>query len=153
MGQGVIRLNKISKSDSINLIKTMRLYINAIENRDTKIINRFSLNIVDCEMCITPQGYDNPIGDAFVKVDSFAIYLFDNLKSSKFWKNIEAGVPSMTSASPENYRPKSVRLKQGEYFTEFELCYIINDSTDKYYFSFTKIENEFKLWGVRIAPY
>lgn len=155
-GQGVIRLNKISETDSINLIKTMRQYINAVENRDKKIIERFSLNIVDCEMCITNQGYDKPIEDAFVKIDTFEVYLFDNLKSSMIWKNIKTGVPSMTSTSTspgENYHPKSIKLKKGEYFTEFELSYIIDDSTDKYYFSFTKIKNEFKLWGVRIASY
>ena len=156
LGQGVIKINNLSTTDSINLIKTMRLYINAVENRDSKIIKRFSLNIVDCEMCITNQFYDNPIEDAFVKIDTFETYLFNNLKHSVIWKNIKAGVPSMTSTSTspgKNYHPKSVKLKQGEYFTEFELSYLLDDSTDKYYLRFTKIENEFKLWGVRIAPY
>jgi hypothetical protein len=155
-GQGVIRINNISETDSINLIKTMRQYIKAVENRDKKIIKRLSLIIVDCEMCITNKGYDNPIEDAFVKIDTYEVYLFDNLKSSVIWKNIKDGVPIMTSTSTspgENYHPKSVKLKQGEYFTEFEVSYLLNDSTDKYYFNFTKIENKFKLWGVRIAPY
>ena len=155
-GQGILVINKISETDSANLIKTMRMYIEAVENRDKKIIKRFSLNIVDCEMCITDPGFDHPIEDAFVKLDTFEDYLFDSLNSSSLWKNIKSGIPYMTSSSvspDDNYHPKSLKLKQGESFTGFELSYLIDDSTDKYYFSFIKIENEFKLWGVRIASY
>lgn len=136
----------------------MRKYINAIENRDEKVIKQFSLNIVDCDVCFPGGDFENPynpIEDAFVKIDVFASYLFDTLHSSHLWKSIQSGIPCMTSTStsPDNYHPKSVKLKQGEYFTEFELSYPIDNSTDKYYFSFIKVENEFKLWGVRFAPY
>ena len=144
------------KCDSLKLIGTIKTYFKAIENKDLKTIKNNSLNIIDCELCITNNGLDEPIEDAFVKAETFALYLFNFFKNTQSWENLKSGIPHITSTSvsPENnYHPKSVKLKSGEYFTDYEISYQVTGSQNNFYFSFVKVEGKHKLWQIRMSPY
>ena len=150
--QGEVILNKISGRDSLSLLRSMGTLIKAIENKDNKVITASCLETVQCEICMDKISFDHPPQDGFVPVDAFNTFLIDWLRTSPAWIDIKQYAPAMSSASGKGYAPKSVKLKPDEYFTEFELSYPIESSSNKFIFSFVKEEEEFKLWSVRFSP-
>lgn len=150
--QGEVILNKISGSDSLNLLRSMGTMIKAIENKDDKMIRSSCMETVQCEICMEKISFDHPPQDGFVAAGAFSVFLVDWLRTSPAWIDIKQYAPVMSSTSGKGYVPKSVKLKPDEYFTEFELSYPIESSSNKCIFSFVKDEEIFKLWSIRFSP-
>ena len=153
--QNTIILNSVSKIDSLSLVNTIKAFIKAVEKQDNNTIKALCLKNVDCEMCIKNEGFDHPIEDAFVNIDTFINYLFDSLRISNICKTVATEIPSITSTSfapADGNHPKFIKLQKGVFFTEYELSYLISNSENSYYFTFIKTERKFKLWKVSIAP-
>lgn len=150
--QGDVIVNKISAADSLALLQSMGSLIKAVESKDEKLIMDSSLELVYCETCLDKISFDHMPQDGFIKSHDLKTFLVDWLRTSPAWIDIKQYMPSMASTSGKGYAPKSVTLKPEDYFTEFELSYNIEASSNKCVFSFTKQDGKFKIWAVRLSP-
>jgi hypothetical protein len=150
--QGDVILNKISPTDSLDLLKTMGGLIKAIETKNATVITASCLELVNCEICAEKIAFNHPPEEGFVPADMFKIFLTDWLSSSPAWIDIKQYAPAMASASSKGFFPKSVKMKPDGYFTDFELSYTIESSSNKCIFSFVKEDEKFKIWAIRFSP-
>jgi len=155
IAQNIIKINTISKNDSLKLSNCFKSFIRAIEIKNLKTIKALCLNKVDCEMCIPNDSFERPVENAFVSIETLAEYLSGSLQNLKLYKAITSEPLYMTSTSylpaDGNY-PKELKIPKGTFFTEYELSYLIQKSENKYHFTFTKIVGTFKIWKVSTSP-
>ena len=147
-------MNTISKIDSIKLTYCLKAFIKAVETKDLKTIRSLSLSKVHCEICIQNESFEYLIEDAFVNIDTLVAYLPESFQNANINTKINSERPhiSSTSYAPAdgNY-PKEVKTIKGELFTEYEISYSIPSSENRYYITYTKVDDTFKLWKVYVA--
>ncbi len=161
-GQDLI-LGKPSKEDSSLLMSSWNLYIKAVENKDIKLIKTLSLSLIDCEICTANNSWsslDKPGEDSFIKVDSFANILFNEIAQTKIWAVIKSSIPATSTRSIKDYYPRSLKIKKGTKFTIYELGYQTWKPDEfakghegaSHIFQFVKLKGFFKLYGVTSVP-
>ena len=142
-----MELKKISLSDSIAFVKISSEFLKALENKDTKKVRSFSLQLIHCQLCDSKDhALIIPI-DAFINqaYKDFDDFLFESIKK----RGIRVSKMLMRDFHPyylPNSNEKDLIVFEAR-VTTYEPSEL-NDGHDglNYCFYFVKINNDFKFF-------
>ena len=150
---------KIDKDDSVLLVTTWNSFLQNIETKNSIQIKKQSLQNVYCKSTghVLPDLPKNKLMPIDSFVDSIMIKFYDK----HFFEVIQDSAYRIMAVIYPDRRPSNFKLATGQKLILFDIYYIDYVPTGKavrnqnfYIFSFVKIENQYKFFGVDLqSPY
>ena len=133
---------KLSKTDSLQLIKTLFSLLTAIKTNDSSGIKKMSFDSIICSVCEgMPQNYyENNFESINMFIDSANI----NFKKGGLWDIIQQNKFKIFATKYPERKPTSFSLGEKEKL----VLYSIDIFKNKHSFIFVKVDNRFRLYAM-----
>jgi hypothetical protein len=148
--------NKLSQTDSLLLDSTWKIFVNAIETKQTDKIKLLSFNQIECE-CYECFKWNKPSPTSkSIPIDTFIKYAYQNFPTSEKWSAVKTR--KYVVILSEYWQWKSLRLDKSSII--FELAfptiypgeYERGNEGEQYLFAFIKVHNKFKFRALSSVP-
>ena len=154
---GEMKFLEMDKADSIEIDKTFKKFIGAIENKDAETIKRISLSEIDCDLC-SDRKY--PKKDYYIPIKKFIKQAFKTYVDSPLAQAVKTrGYRSIVRFIP-NSKPQILPSNFGNDLTIYELYvqtykpneWMLGHEGQSHAFQFVKVNGEFKFYGMTSIP-
>jgi len=143
---------KLSRKDSLQLLKVWQSLVKAIKEKDKAIIKDISLDSIVCSACegMPREYYENDLESVEMFIDSASI----NFQKSGLWLLIEKNKYKFHVIKYPDRKPQNFSLKENESLIIFSISFLKNYKTDytiyrqHHSFSFVKIGDRFRFYAM-----
>jgi len=141
---------RLTKKDSLELLKTWKSLINAIKTNDISLIKAISFDSIVCSVCegMPKPYYENNLESIGMFIDS----AITNLKKAELWPSMEKNKYKIYVIKYPERKPKEVLLKADESLVVYEISFAKDLKMDNikrlqnHSFEFVKIGGKFRFY-------
>lgn len=145
-------MEKISKADSIELVKTWHSLLNAILKSDNDAIKQMSIDSINCSVCegMPKNYYENNLESIDMFIDSANL----NFKKSGLWDSLQRSRYSILVAKYPESKPETFTLEDNKKLIIFSINIRMDFKTpdviydQNHSFEFVRINNRFLFYNM-----